>query len=211
MRLEDFLKRANGGCVMASTNIPLANTNGGLPGKSGDGGVSNDVDIRPIKIDIPSSYDWLWWVLGAAVLAVAVVAGNSTLIPARSVEDAKPSDGRRSDRFEVWIADQSDTRPGFGGQLLIFDGEDLMGRRPGKAAPAVRLDLGADTADLCRAETGRNPVRPHMILFNQEHTHAVLSFVASGHVVIFDAETRVPLNCFETTVSETTGTRQVET
>ena len=127
------------------------------------------------------------FVLGAAVLAVAVVAGNSTLIPARSVEDAKPSDGRRSDRFEVWIADQSDTRPGFGGQLLIFDGEDLMGRRPGKAAPAVRLDLGADTADLCRAETGRNPVRPHMILFNQEHTHAVLSFVASGHVLIMEA------------------------
>ena len=46
-----------------------------------------------------------------------------------------------------------------------------------------------------------------MILFNNEHTHAVLSFVASGHVVIFDAETRTPLNCFETTVGST-GTRQ---
>ena len=29
-----------------------------------------------------------------------------------------------------------------------------------------------------------------MVLFNNEHTHAVLSFVASGHVVIFDAEAR---------------------
>ena len=26
-----------------------------------------------------------------------------------------------------------------------------------------------------------------MLLFNQEHSHAILSFVASGHVVFFDA------------------------
>jgi hypothetical protein len=106
------------------------------------------------------------------------------------------------------MADQSDTRPGFGGQVLIFEGTDLMGPRPGEPAPTARLDLGAETADLCRAATGRNPVRPHMILFNEQHTHAVLSFVASGHVVIFDADARRPLNCFEMTVSETTGTRQ---
>jgi hypothetical protein len=115
--------------------------------------------------------------------------------------------------FEVWIADQSDTRPGvapapgFGGQLLIYEGSHLTGSRASSARPIARLDLGAETADLCRAATGRNPVRPHMILFNNEHTHAVLSFVASGHVVIFDAETRKPLNCFETTVGST-GTRQ---
>jgi hypothetical protein len=107
----------------------------------------------------------------------------------------------------VWLADQSDTRPGFGGQLLIYDGADLMGRSAARAAPIVRLDLGAETADLCRAATGRNPVRPHMILFNTGDTHAVLSFVASGHVVIFDAEARRPLSCFETTVGST-GTRQ---
>jgi hypothetical protein len=118
---------------------------------------------------------------------------------------ASGGDSRRG--FEVWIADQSDTRPGFGGQLLIYEGSDLMGRDAAQAKPIGRLDLGGATADLCRAATGRNPVRPHMILFNKEHTHAVLSFVASGHVVIFDAETRTPLNCFETTVG-TTGTRQ---
>lgn len=109
--------------------------------------------------------------------------------------------------FEVWLADQSDTRAGFGGQLLIYEGSDLMGRSAAHAKPRVRVDLGAETADLCRARTGRNPVRPHMILFNTRHTHAVLSFVASGHVVIFDATKRVPLNCFETTVGST-GTRQ---
>jgi hypothetical protein len=109
--------------------------------------------------------------------------------------------------FEVWIADQSDTRPGFGGQLLIYDGSDLMVTGAARATPRVRLDLGAETADICRAWTGRNPVRPHMVLFNREHTHAVLSFVASGHVVIMDAAARKPLICFETTVGST-GTRQ---
>jgi hypothetical protein len=113
----------------------------------------------------------------------------------------------RSGGFEVWIADQSDTRPGFGGQLLVYEGAHLMGRRAAEAVPVTRLDLGAETADVCRAATGRNPVRPHMILFNNEHTHAVLSFVASGHVVIFDAASRQPLACFETTVG-TTNTRQ---
>jgi DNA-binding beta-propeller fold protein YncE len=109
--------------------------------------------------------------------------------------------------FEVWIADQSDTRPGHGGQLLVYDGDTLMGRHAASATPVDRLDLGGAVSDLCRAATGRNPVRPHMILFNNEHTHAVLSFVASGHVVIFDARSRTPLACFETTIGST-KTRQ---
>jgi hypothetical protein len=113
----------------------------------------------------------------------------------------------RSGGFEVWMADQSDTRPGFGGQLLVYEGAHLMGKHAAEAMPITRVDLGAETADVCRAATGRNPVRPHMILFNNKHTHAVLSFVASGHVVILDAVSRQPLACFETTVG-TTKTRQ---
>ena len=57
-----------------------------------------------------------------------------------------------------------------------------MGRHAAVAEPIVRIDLGAETSDLCRAATGRNPVRPHMVVFNNKHTHAVLAFVASGHV-----------------------------
>jgi hypothetical protein len=130
-----------------------------------------------------------------------LVCGHSPLeLNARSASEEKRG-------FEVWLADQSDTRPGFGGQLLIYEGSHLMGRSAAKATPIVRLDLGGETADLCRASTGRNPVRPHMIAFNSGHTHAVLSFVASGHVVIFDARSRQPVNCFETTVGST-GTRQ---
>ncbi len=142
----------------------------------------------------------------AAIVLLACVGGK-TMLDLRAQGAANASDASAPRGFEVWIADQSDTRAGFGGQLVIYEGSDLMGRSAAKAQPIARLDLGAETADLCRASTGRNPVRPHMVAFNNEHTHVVLSFVASGHVVIFDAEHRKPLSCFETTVGST-GTRQ---
>jgi hypothetical protein len=142
--------------------------------------------------------------LAALVLAWVTTADHWS---ARGAEPDPSLVGRRKPGFEVWIADQSDTRPGFGGQLLIYEGRDLLRERVGAPEPIARLDLGASTADLCRAATGRNPVRPHMILFNTRQTHAILSFVASGHVVIFDAQAREPLTCFETTVGST-GTRQ---
>ena len=50
------------------------------------------------------------------------------------------------------------------------------------------------------AQTGANPVRPHMLAFNASHTHAILTFVASGHVVVFEAATRTPVACVRTTV-----------
>ena len=60
---------------------------------------------------------------------------------------------------------------------------------------------GVETAALCFAETGAFPVRPHMLVFNTRgNTHAIMSFVASGHVVFFNAETRRPLRCFRTEV-----------
>jgi hypothetical protein len=142
-----------------------------------------------------------------AALIVSAWASQRAVRPLAAAGTAMEDD-RGASPFEVWIADQSDTRPGFGGQLLIYEGSDLMGHAAAKARPIRRLDLGAETAALCFAATGRNPVRPHMILFNKPYTHAILSFVASGHVVIFDAARRTPLSCFETTVSATTGTRQ---
>jgi hypothetical protein len=134
------------------------------------------------------------------------LTASGTLGPGQP-ESAHSSWGGPAHGFEVWLADQSDTRPGYGGQILIYEGARLYKKHPENAQPSVRLDLGGATSDLCRAATGRNPVRPHMILFNKQHSHAVVSFVASGHVVIFDAESRTPLQCFETTVGST-GTRQ---
>jgi hypothetical protein len=125
---------------------------------------------------------------------------------------AADEDSARRSGFEVWIADQSDTRRAesgqtYGGQVLIYEGSDLLGRHAAQAQPIRRVDLGEDTAELCVQQTGRFPVRPHMMLFNNDHTHAIFSFVASGHVVVFDAQHRRPLSCLEMTVGST-GTRQ---
>jgi DNA-binding beta-propeller fold protein YncE len=58
------------------------------------------------------------------------------------------------------------------------------------------------------AKTGANPVRPHMLAINPSQTHAVISFVASGHVLILDAKTRNPVDCIRTSVGAG-GSRQV--
>ena len=98
--------------------------------------------------------------------------------------------------YEVWVVDQSNTNgTTSGGTLLVYDGASLE-RRGGAAVPE-RIDLGGAAAALCLERTGTAPVRPHMVFFNAGHSHAVLSFVASGHVVFFDARTRTPLECID--------------
>jgi hypothetical protein len=89
------------------------------------------------------------------------------------------------DAHEVWLVDQSNS-PGLahGGRIFIYDDEALR-RNAATAVPTV-VDLAGATSALCLAETGVNPVRPHMLVFNNRDTHATLAFVASGHVVIFD-------------------------
>ncbi len=101
--------------------------------------------------------------------------------------------------FEVWLIDQSDVNgQAFGGTIHIYDGNDLTGEAAATAPPAEVLDLSGDTAALCMASTGANPVRPHMLSFNSTYGHAILTFVASGHVVIFNAQTRAPVACLRT-------------
>ena len=103
--------------------------------------------------------------------------------------------------YEVWAIDQSNS-PGqaFGGTLYIWDGHELENRHRAGAAPAEKVDLAGATAALCLASTDANPVRPHMIAMNPSQTHAVISFVASGHVVFMDAAARQPVACFRMSV-----------
>jgi DNA-binding beta-propeller fold protein YncE len=104
-----------------------------------------------------------------------------------------------NDKYEVWAIDQSNSSgTTFGGTLYIWDGHDLEQRHLAATAPVERINLAGDTAALCLARTGANPVRPHMMAMNPAQTHAIISFVASGHVVIMDAETRQPVACFRT-------------
>jgi hypothetical protein len=101
--------------------------------------------------------------------------------------------------FEVWLVDQSNTNGlSYGGTVYIYDGRSVTTKLAPDVGPEHRIDLGAATAELCLASTGALPVRPHMLVFNSTDTHAVLTFVASGHVVILDARRRTPLACFRT-------------
>jgi DNA-binding beta-propeller fold protein YncE len=107
-----------------------------------------------------------------------------------------PGSGRD---YEVWVVDQSNSAGvSHGGSIHIYQGADL--RDPAAAAPVAQvIDLAGSTTTLCQATTSAAPVRPHMIFFNAGRTHAVLSFVASGHVVVFDAANRNPVACLRTT------------
>jgi DNA-binding beta-propeller fold protein YncE len=108
---------------------------------------------------------------------------------------------------EVWSIDQSDSAgKSYGGTIYIWSSKEL--ERVNKRAVAETVDLGGAAAALCLAQTGANPVRPHMLTMNQSSTHAIISFVASGHVLFMDARTRQPLTCIRTSVGST-GVRQV--
>ncbi len=96
-----------------------------------------------------------------------------------------------SAEFEVWVTDQSGTA----GTLYIYNGKDLIDKAGG-AAPEV-IDLGAAVSALCSQQAGSAPTRAHMVMFNRRHTHAILSYVATGHVVFIDAATRTPLACID--------------
>ncbi len=101
-----------------------------------------------------------------------------------------------ADDFEVWLVDQSNSfGKSYGGTIYIYDGHDLMGQAASKARPTAVVDLGGEVAQLCFDTTGARPVRPHMVVFNSTDSHATLAFVASGHVVFFDARTLAPLAC----------------
>jgi hypothetical protein len=112
-------------------------------------------------------------------------------------------------KYEVWAIDQSNS-PGvtFGGTLYIYDGHDLERGQAAAEAVPEKIDLGDSAANLCFTTTGANPVRPHMIAVNASQTHAIVSFVASGHVLFMDAATREPVACIRTSAGAG-GARQV--
>jgi hypothetical protein len=96
---------------------------------------------------------------------------------------------------EVWVIDQSDTTADGGGTLYIFRGSALAGRAAPARPPRV-VDLGGAARELCLSTTGSAPRRPHMLDFNATHSHGVLAFVATGHVLFLDAAAR-PVGCVD--------------
>jgi hypothetical protein len=105
--------------------------------------------------------------------------------------------------YEVWVIDQSNTKDedgngtlDSGGTLYIYQGNDLSSKNAASAVPEV-FDLGGAARDLCLAQTGTAPTRPHMFFFNGGRTHAVIAFVATGHVLFMDTATRDPVQCLD--------------
>ena len=111
--------------------------------------------------------------------------------------------------YEVWAIDQSNS-PGksYGGTVYIWDGHALEQAHRAPHVAAERIDLGGAAAEFCLAQTGVNPVRPHMIAMNPSQTHAIVSFVASGHVLLLDAPSREPVACIRASIGAG-GARQV--
>ncbi|HEY7499298.1 MAG TPA: hypothetical protein VH740_12330 [Vicinamibacterales bacterium] len=120
-------------------------------------------------------------------------------------------------QYEVWAIDQSDsTGKTYGGTLYIWDGHELEQRRGVRKhdedqdgdrfdalrwirpAKHERIDLGDEVAAMCFARTGAYPVRPHMIAVNPAQTHVIVSFVATGHVLFIEADSREPVECIRT-------------
>jgi len=138
----------------------------------------------------------------ALVLSVMVGLSMSAGCDADDADtDVERSGGAPTDdsSYEVWLIDQSNSfGKTYGGALYVWDGDDITGADAASAEPTDVVDLGGGLADLCFANTGANPVRPHMIVFNSTETHGVLSFVVSGHVVFFDGPTHEPIACFRT-------------
>ena len=103
--------------------------------------------------------------------------------------------------FEVWLVDQSNSAgTPHGGTIHIFDGSTLSGAAASNVSPIGTIDLSGATTTMCTAKTSAAPVRPHMVFFNSTDEYAVLSFVVSGHVVIFHAASREPIECLRTSV-----------
>jgi DNA-binding beta-propeller fold protein YncE len=124
---------------------------------------------------------------GLALLFVAVAVGAAVVQPTAA----------HGSRYEVWVIDQSDTRDDGGGTLYIYDGAALSGQNAATAAPEA-IDLGGAARDLCLVQTGSAPRRPHMLMFNHHrHSHAIITFVATGHVLFMHGATRAPVACID--------------
>ncbi len=131
-----------------------------------------------------------------ALVSIAVVAVVGTA-------GAEEADLGGPPTYEVWLIDQDDKSQATGpGVLHVFDGRELT--RDASTAVPESIDLGGAVASLCREKTGSSPVRPHMLVFNGGdadgpggNSHAMIAYVASGHIAFLDAESREPIDCID--------------
>ena len=95
-----------------------------------------------------------------------------------------------AEAYEVWLTDQSDTGKESGGLLYIYDGAQLAAN-PSATKPTQTIDFSGEIGKFCEEATKKAVRRPHMLFFNANQDHALISFL-SGQVLIMDAATKKP-------------------
>jgi len=95
--------------------------------------------------------------------------------------------------YEVWLTDQSDTGKESGGFLYVYDGAQLAAN-PSSVKPTLTVDFAGDIGKFCEEATKKPVRRPHMLFFNANQDHAIISFL-SGHVLFMDTATKKPDAC----------------
>ena len=117
-----------------------------------------------------------------AMLLVAAACGGQApaAVPAQTATAAATAVAE----FELWIPDQAETTPQGGGTLNIYRGSDLA--KAGTPVPAYSINL-AEAALGVGDGMGKHP---HNVTFNSTMTHAVISYVGSGHVQVVRASDR---------------------
>jgi hypothetical protein len=141
------------------------------------------------------------------MMLVALVTLVCTVVVAvLGTTGARSGVGGQRASYEVWLIDQEDSLATGAGTLHIFDGDELTDYA--KSAEAETIDLGTGernaVGSFCERRTGTTPQRPHMLVFNggdddrpSGNTHAVIAYVATGHVAFLDAQERKPLDCID--------------
>ena len=94
-----------------------------------------------------------------------------------------PSQSPAPPSYELWVVDQAETTPTGGGTLYIYKSADLKGTAP---TPAYTVNLGEAALGVGDG-IGKHG---HSIAFNPAMTHAVISYVDSGHVQVIRAADR---------------------
>lgn len=117
----------------------------------------------------------------------------ATIVGAGVTLGAALGGGAPASAYEVWLTDQSDTGKESGGYLHIFDGTQLAAH-PASAKPTTTIDFSGDIGKFCEEATKKAVRRPHMLFFNNNQDHAIISFL-SGHVLFMDAATKKPDAC----------------
>ncbi len=127
---------------------------------------------------------------------IASIAGRSRQLASVLLGSALVSAGQAAVKHEIWLLDQANTHDSdnngsldSGGHLYIYQGDDFAGNGVPNPTP-LKIDLGGAISETVKTATGTAPVRPHYISFNPTGTHAVITFVATGHLIVIEAATR---------------------